>query len=211
MHPEDFVDTSLRTSVKSFQEEAPETLLSAVQELQRAAPERVAHHVRAISKHVELLQTQDTKAYKHNFASAQAAIRAALKSLANELNAGHKHDKHALAATRTIGMNLINGADSKGEISSHSLRHKVCPTMRAEEAAHARKQAAQTKLSSHEKVKYCGKLSTTWDDMDVQKSVPKFGTVLRNAWDKARSAWVKLKAEKDAAIKAHEAAKAQNA
>jgi len=214
VHPEDFVSSDLATSVKSFQEEAPEeTLLSAVQELRRAAPERVAHHVRAISKHVELLQSTDTKskAYAHNFSSAQAAIRAALKSLTNELNAGHTHDKNALNSSRTAGTNAIKSADSKGKTTSRNLRHKACPTQRAEEAANVRKQAAQAKLNSHEKVKFCGTLSTTWDDMDIQKSIPKFGTVLRNAWDTARSTWVKLKGQRDAAIKAHNAAKATNA
>merc|ERR1712202_97766 len=192
-HPEDFVDapaTMHHVASESLLEvETPEeTLLTAVQELRRSAPTRVAHHVKTIAKHAQLLQATDSKAkaYRHNFSSAQAAIRAALKSLSAELAAGHTHDKNALASSRNAGTTAINNADSKAIRTARSSRHKACPTQRAEEAAKA-------KLNAHEKVKFCGALSTTWDDMDVQKSVPKYGTVLRNAWDQARSTWVKHK------------------
>merc|ERR1712072_19327 len=48
-------------------------------------------------------------------------------------------------------------------------------------------------------------LSTTMEDMDVDKNTPAFGVELRNKWDRVRAKYVKH----NAAVKAHEAAKSK--
>merc|ERR1712199_105456 len=48
-----------------------------------------------------------------------------------------------------------------------------------------------------------GGLSTTYGDMDIEKSVPKFGTELRNKWDKARSKYHSSLGKYKVAKKAH--------
>merc|ERR1712054_615687 len=51
-----------------------------------------------------------------------------------------------------------------------------------------------------------GGLGTTFGDMDVEKAVPKFGTELRNKWDKARDKFNKSRGKYAAATKAHKLA-----
>merc|ERR1712072_621467 len=50
-------------------------------------------------------------------------------------------------------------------------------------------------------------LSTTMEDMDVDKNTPAFGVELRNKWDRVRAKYVKVNAAHNAAVKAHEQAK----
>merc|ERR1712072_546567 len=52
-------------------------------------------------------------------------------------------------------------------------------------------------------------LSTTMEDMDVDKNTPAFGVELRNKWDRVRAKYVKHNAAHNAAVKAHEAAKSK--
>merc|ERR1711977_488744 len=217
-HPEDasfgmeFRSGEAEPTVDFIQDKIPETLLTAVETLRRTAPKRVAHHIKAISTHAQLLQTGEGKetAYKHTFAASNAAIKAALQSLAKELAAGHSHDKAALNTSKASGGSVVRKADAKGLSTARALRHKVCPSQRAEEAALIKKNAADAKLTAHESVRVCGALSTTWDDMNIQKSDMKYGTALHNAWSAARKTWSTYKAQKDAAIRAHNAAKAFN-
>merc|ERR1711881_709017 len=135
-------------------------------------------HVDHIAKHAELIQSnlesEKAKAYAHNFASSQRAIKAALKSLNDQLMAGHNHDKAAV----------------------NTYRGRACPSKRAEESANAKKAAAKSKLDKEKNTKICT-LATTWGDMDIDKSSPKFGSALRNGWDQARSKWLKAKAAWD--------------
>merc|ERR1711907_94853 len=46
-------------------------------------------------------------------------------------------------------------------------------------------------------------ISTTWGDMDIDKSTAKYGTALRNKWDTVRAQFVKAKTEWNSATKAH--------
>merc|ERR1712054_282548 len=71
---------------------AEEDLMSVVHELRGAAPVLLQEHVKVVAHHAELLQDEKAKAYAHNFSESQAAIKAALKSLNDELKAGHNHD-----------------------------------------------------------------------------------------------------------------------
>merc|ERR1711959_256311 len=110
-HPEDasfgmeFRSGEAEPTVDFIQDNIPETLLTAVETLRRTAPKRVAHHIKAISTHAQLLQTGEGKetAYKHNFAASKAAI----KSLAKELAAGHSHDKAALNTSKASGESVV--------------------------------------------------------------------------------------------------------
>jgi len=54
--------------------------------------------------------------------------------------------------------------------------------------------------------KVCTGLGSTWGDMDVDKSTPKYGEELRNKWDKKRSEYEKAKKKFDDATNAHNAA-----
>merc|ERR1712093_538723 len=124
------------------------SLMDAVKHLRAHTPARYAHHVATVSKHaMAAIESSKTKAYVHNFRSTQAAIRAALKTLNDELLAGHKHDESVLRNAKAKRDNLGKG--------------KICP------------------------------LNTTWGDTDVEKAVPKYGSELRNAWDKKRAEWLK--------------------
>merc|ERR1711959_477219 len=174
--------------ISFIQDEPAGTLSSAVHELRTAAPELLQAHVDHIAKHAELIQSnlesEKAKAYAHNFASSQRAIKAALKS-----------------ARGTAG-NVLSGIKSKSKAAVNTYRGRACPSKRAEESANAKKAAAKSKLDKEVGTKICT-LATTWGDMDIDKSTPKFGSVLRNGWDAARAKWLKAKAAYDAAVKAH--------
>merc|ERR1712093_317698 len=179
---------------------------SAVHELRTVAPELLQAHVDHISKHAELIQSNlesaKAKAYAHNFASSQKAIKAALKSLNDQLMAGHNHDKNALNQARSTAGNVLKGLKDKSKAAVNNYRGKACPSKRAEESANAKKTAAKSKLDGEKNTKICN-IATNWGDMDIDKSTPKFGSVLRNGWDAARAKWLKAKAAWDAAVKAH--------
>merc|ERR1712054_615780 len=201
---EDFSD-----EISFIQDEPAETLASAVHELRSAAPELLQAHVDHIAKHAELIQSHSmsskAKAYAHNFAASQRAIKAALKSLNDQLAAGHSHDKNALNTARANAWTLLANVKSKSKAAVNNYRGKACPSKRAEESANAKKAAAKSKLDKEKNTKICT-LATTWGDMDIDKSTPKFGSALRNGWDQARSKWLKAKAAWDAAVKAHNTA-----
>merc|ERR1711977_260702 len=90
-------------------------------------------------------------------------------------------------------------------------KNKACPTKRIEGEAKAKMDAAHTRMRNIGKSKACDSLAHgTWGGMDVDKANPKFGTVVRNAWDKKRgeydAAHTKWMAEKkvfETAQKAH--------
>jgi len=196
--------------IEFAQEEASPSLTSAVSFLQNVAPGNVKYHVARVAKHAELLQSHEfkAKAYAHNFESSRAAIKAALNSLNNELNNGHNHDKNALSKEKSRLNASTSESRTKGKTAVHGYRAKVCPEKRAEEVAEAKEAAALTKLNKVKSDKVCAPaLGATWSDMDVEKTTPKFGTELRNAWDKARNRWVLAKAEHDKAAKEAKEAK----
>merc|ERR1711959_524582 len=91
------------------------------------------------------------------------------------------------------------------------MGNKACPTKRIEGEAKAKMDAAHTKMRNIGKGKICSSTGHgTWGSMDVDKSHPKFGTIVRNAWVKKRGEYVaahtKYNNEKklfDAAAKAH--------
>merc|ERR1711907_887661 len=170
--------------------EAPEeNLVAVVANLRNVASEHMTYHVNRIAKHASLMQEHSgmdedkAKAYAHNFAASKAAIKAALKSLTDQLNAGHKHDKNALATAKSAGANAISKSVNSGK-------------------AKTLKEAKLRKMAGLKATKICD-LSTSWQDMDVEKTVPKFGSELRNAWDKKRAEYKKAKSEADAATAAH--------
>merc|ERR1712216_228077 len=147
----------------------------------------------------------------HNFSRSYEAIRAALASLMGQLNAGHKHDKDALAAAYRNSQAAIATTESNGKTKCVEYKNKACPTKRIEGEAKAKMDAAHTKMRNIGKGKICSSTGHgTWGSMDVDKSHPKFGTIVRNAWDKKRGEYVaahtKYNNEKklfDAAAKAH--------
>merc|ERR1711881_509052 len=116
--------------------------------------------------------------------------------------AGHNHDKNALNQARSTAGNVLKGLKDKSKAAVNNYRGKACPSKRAEESANAKKTAAKSKLDGEKNTKICN-IATNWGDMDIDKSTPKFGSVLRNGWDAARAKWLKAKAAWDAAVKAH--------
>merc|ERR1712216_1022967 len=147
----------------------------------------------------------------HNFSRSYEAIRAALASLLSQLNAGYKHDKAALAAAHKNSKAAISTTESNGKTKCVEYKNKACPTKRIEGEAKAKMDAAHTRMRNIGKSKACDSLAHgTWGGMDVDKANPKFGTVVRNAWDKKRGEYVaahtKWMAEKkvfETAQKAH--------
>jgi len=184
-----------------------QTLMDAVHELRGAAPELLQAHVDHVTRHANLIQSMDlsgkAKAYAHNFAASQKAITAALNSLIEELKKGHNHDKNALNTARNQAHRLLASTKSNCKSKVNGYRKKACPSKRSEEAADRKKGDALKKLNHEKNTKICN-LGTTWDDMDIDKSTPKFGTTLRNGWDKARARWLRAKRSYDAAVKAHQ-------
>merc|ERR1712199_95974 len=107
--------------------EAPEeNLVAVVANLRNVASEHMTYHVNRIAKHASLMQEHSgmdedkAKAYAHNFAASKAAIKAALKSLTDQLNAGHKHDKNALATAKNAGANAISKSVNSGKAKSEA-------------------------------------------------------------------------------------------
>merc|ERR1711881_279900 len=103
--------------------------------------------------------------------------------------AGHNHDKNALNQARSTAGNVLKGLKDKSKAAVNNYRGKACPSKRAEESANAKKTAAKSKLDGEKNTKICN-IATTWGDMDIDKSTPKFGSVLRNGWDAARAQWL---------------------
>jgi len=155
-----------------------------------------------MAEHAELIQEGKAKAYAHDFNASKRAIAAALKSLNDDLDAGHKHDEAALATAKSDNSDAIKNADSNNKASVKSVRGQACPTKRAEEDADAAKKKAKGDMDAIYNKKICG-ISTTWRDMDIEKETPKMGSVLRNEWDKTRAKYVASKSKHDAAVKAH--------
>merc|ERR1719353_998589 len=182
---------------------------AALSDLRASAPAHLKFHVSRISKHAMLIQR--AKAYGHNFSRSYEAIRAALAALLSQLNAGHKHDKAALAAAHKNSKAAISTTESNGKTKCVEYKNKACPTKRIEGEAKAKMDAAHTRMRNIGKSKACDSLAHgTWGGMDVDKANPKFGTVVRNAWDKKRGEYVaahtKWMAEKkvfETAQKAH--------
>merc|ERR1711988_1925924 len=195
-------DISPHFEMEMVQDETAANLNNMVAELKKVAPAHLQGHVDHMAEHAELIQEGKAKAYAHDFNASKRAI-AALKSLNDDLDAGHSHDKAALQTSKNDNTNAINTAHSKNKASVKSVRGKACPTKRAEEAADAAKKKAKGDMDSIYNKKICG-ISTTWRDMDIEKETPKMGTVLRNEWDKTRAKYVAAKTKHDNAIKAHE-------
>jgi len=215
---EDDFDYDVAYETDFVQKEAPlSELMEAVQSLRKHAPSHMTFHVNRVAKHAALIQSRDwddddkAKAYKHSFAASKAAIKSALSGLTNQLNAGHNHDKSALNSGLNAGRNAISTANSTGRNKTAGYKHKACPTKRLELEADQKKRNAKAAMQSIQTTKMCSSgISETWKDMDVDKSNPKFGTQLRNKWDKARSDWLKAKAKYDAAVKAHKEAQTRH-
>merc|ERR1711881_229865 len=172
-----------------------ENLVAVVEHLRSVSDNRMTYHVNRIAKHARLVQTasfddadeEKAKAYAHNFAASKAAIRAALKSLTDQLDAGHKHDKNALESAFAVATGAVSKAVEDGKTKTTEAKHAACPLKREEEAG-AIKKAKLKNMADIKGTKIC-ELGTTWEDMDVEKTTPKFGTELRNAWDKKSAAY----------------------
>merc|ERR1711998_176213 len=191
---------------------AAKNLRKTAQKHMSAAQQTATMHVDEINRHAELIQGQagidsddeseKTTAYTHNFETSKAAIKSALKGLNDQLVQGHDHDKKALASAKTTGEKGVTDAAATGLSKTKEYKSKACPLKRAEEAADVVKANKKKHMDGIKAGKICP-LSTTWGDMDVEKTVPKFGNELRQKWDATRVKYVKAKSEYDAAVKAH--------
>merc|ERR1711977_210072 len=159
---------------------AEENLLSAVHEMRQFAPKHLQEHVKVVAHHAELIQDSKAKAYAH--------------------------DVEALKVAKASGNKVVSDAGAAAKTRVRVYRDQACPTKRAEESADAKKQAAKKKMDAIADNNICGGLSTTWGDMDIDKSTAKYGTALRNGWDKVRTDFVKAKVGHSEATKAHNAA-----
>merc|ERR1711959_544117 len=167
-----------------------ENLVAVVEHLRSVSDNRMTYHVNRIAKHARLVQTASfddadedkAKAYAHNFAASKAAIRAALKSLTDQLDAGHKHDKNALESAFAVATGAVSKAVEDGKTKTTEAKHAACPLKREEEKAEAIKKAKLKNMGDIKGTKIC-ELSTTWD--------------------KKNAAYKAAKAEADAATKAH--------
>merc|ERR1711988_479682 len=187
-------------------------LMSAVTKLRAHAPQHLAEHVAVVTKHAKTIQlSQDAdemekaSAYSHDFEKASKSIKAALDTLRGELRTGHNHDVKLLKDTKSTASTGLSSTKENNKNKVKKLKHEGCPTKRSEERADSDKKAAKKARDDVKNKKICP-LGTTWDDMDIHKSVPKYGSELRSAWDKARADWVKKNNAYKAAIKAHESA-----
>merc|ERR1711939_774029 len=72
--------------------------------------------------------------------------------------------------------------------------------------ADVKKKNAKTSMQNVAAGKICKGLGTNWGDMDIDKDTPKYGTELRNGWDKARARYVAAKTAWEQATKEHNAA-----
>merc|ERR1711907_686311 len=183
-------------------------LMQKLDEMQRLSPTHMHYHINRIAKHAVLMQMdgKSAKAYSHNFDASKAAIKAALSALTSQLNTGHTHDKNALATGKGEGNTSINSSKSKGQAKCQTFKNKACPTKREELEADAAKANAKKQMQAVGKGKVCSGLGSTWGDMDVDKSTPKYGEELRNKWDKKRAEYEKAKKKYDDATAKHNAA-----
>merc|ERR1711981_94200 len=95
---------------------------------------------------------------------------------------------------------------STNDAKTDGIRNKACPTKRKEMEADVKKKNAKTAMQNVAAGKICTGLSTNWGDMDIDKDTPKYGTELRNGWDKARARYVAAKTAWEQATKDHNAA-----
>merc|ERR1711970_618636 len=174
--------------------------MSAVNKLRQNAPAHLNAHMDLVSKHAKAMvlaqedseeDSEDTKAksYTHDFETASKAIKAALTMLRKELQSGHNHDVDVLKRQKSSAGNTLSSGVEGAKNKVKSLKHAGCPTKRAEEKADEDKAKAKRHRDDVKNKKICP-LGTTWDDMDIHKTVPKYGAELRSAWDKARAEWV---------------------
>jgi len=192
-------------------------LMQALDHMQRVSPTHMHYHINRIAKHAVLLQMdKKAKAYSHNFDASKAAIKAALSALTSQLNSGHQHDKAALTTGQSEGNTAISNSKNKGKAKCQTFKNKACPTKREELEADAAKAHAKKQMQAVGKGKVCSGLGSTWGDMDVDKSTPKYGEELRNKWDKKRGEYERAKKKYDdatakhsAAVKKHNAAMAE--
>merc|ERR1711998_197402 len=174
-------------------------LMSAVTKLRAHAPQHLAEHVAVVTKHAKTIQlSQDADEIE----KACKSIKAALDTLRGELRTGHNHDVKLLKDTKSTASTGLSNTRDNNKNKVKKLKHEGCPTKRSEERADSDKKAAKKARDDVKNKKICP-LGTTWDDMDIHKSVPKYGTELRGAWDKARADWVKKNNAYVAATKAH--------
>merc|ERR1712093_47422 len=177
-----------------------EDLLSAVKELRRVSDGTAYHtHGERIEDHAVLIQK--AKAYKHSF-GARNALRAAIRALVSELTTGHNHDRSALSRERNAGHNAIRNALNRGKSTAGRYREKACPTKKAQVEAEAARNSAKGRMNAIKRRKVCN-LSTSWFDMNIKGSAPKFGGELRNKWDKARADYLRKLNKYNAAVRAY--------
>jgi len=190
-----------------------EDLLQVVAKLRGVVPSHMQFHVDRIAHHASLIQSKAKswdddeaapKAYTHNYAESKSAITSALRGLTDQLQAGHTHDVEALKTGKSDAVKTTNDAKTEGKSKTQGYRNKACPTKRKEAEADAKKKNAKTTMQDIAKGKICKPdLKTTFGDMDVDKDAPKYGTELRNAWDKARARYVEAKTAYELATKEH--------
>lgn len=189
-------------------------LSTAVSHLHRLVPDYLKMHTKTMSVHAQTLsmlqaQTKDKalpgKAYKHNFARARAAIKAALSALTSDLRTGHAHDKNMLNRAKAAAARRIRDTETRNKGRVATFRRKACPTKRAEEKANMRKRSAKAAVDTIKTKKICD-VSTTWKAMGVRTTTPKLGSAMYNKWAKTRADFVRKTAQYNAAIKAHKAA-----
>merc|ERR1719453_387732 len=204
------------TEAPGFTQEATDaptmTLMDAVEELKLKAPAALKEHVVRVAKHASLIQSTNldarAKAYKHSFNKSKAALHSALNMLVSQLKAGHKHDTGVLKQTKRSLEKGMSSVLAAAKNKAKSAKHKACPLQRAEEKARSKRSGAKKAMLKVGNAKVCP-LSTTMEDMDVDKNTPAFGVELRNKWDRVRAKYVKHNAAHNAAVKAHEAAKSK--
>merc|ERR1711970_1058307 len=204
------------TEAPGFTQEATDaptmTLMDAVEELKLKAPAALKEHVVRVAKHASLIQSTNldarAKAYKHSFNKSKAALHSALNMLVSQLKAGHKHDTGVLKQTKRSLEKGMSSVMAAAKNKTQGAKNKVCPHQRAEEKARSKRSGAKKAMLKTGNAKVCP-LSTTMEDMDVDKNTPAFGVELRNKWDRVRAKYVKHNAAHNAAVKAHEAAKSK--
>merc|ERR1711970_22364 len=204
------------TEAPGFTQEATDaptmTLMDAVEELKLKAPAALKEHVVRVAKHASLIQSTNldarAKAYKHSFNKSKAALHSALNMLVSQLKAGHKHDTGVLKQTKRSLEKGMSSVMAAAKNKTQGAKNKVCPHQRAEEKARSKRSGAKKAMLKTGNAKVCP-LSTTMEDMDVDKNTPAFGVELRNKWDRVRAKYVKVNAAHNAAVKAHNASKSK--
>merc|ERR1711907_430086 len=183
----------------------------AVAGLYEAVPQSMSPHAQRInSLHEELLQAHSKKAYRHNMGKLRAPLLAALKILIGDLRAGHSHDKKALHGEKRARDSAINKSYSTSKSKVRGYKHKVCPAMRAEEAALSRRNAAKAAMGNVKKGKICsGGLKTTLSDMGVERPSPRLGSELSSAWARKRAEYTRSQGKYHKAVKEYNSAKSR--